>query len=69
MQGASTTETTPKVPAYSVKAAADELGVSTASIYTWLADGALTEVFLAAGNTRLVSQESVLRLKAERQVA
>lgn len=64
-----TSQTVPIVPAYTVKAAADEIGVSTATIYGWLADGTLDEMRLAAGRIRLVSQDSVLRQKAERQVA
>ncbi len=62
-----TENTIPTVPAYNVTDAARVLGVSTPTVYQWIADGLLEEMRLASGRTRLVSQESVMRLKAERE--
>jgi len=55
------------VQAYTAAEAARELGVTVVMIYRWLTDGTLTEMYLAAGRVRLVSVDSVLKLKAERQ--
>lgn len=56
-----------KITAYTASEAARVLGVSPTTIYDWLKDGTLTEPqFSISGRTRLVSAESVERLKRER---
>lgn len=63
---------TQKVPCYTVKSAADELGVSTTLVYSWLKSGdlkrvqALGNVASGPGAPTLIDAESVLTLKQKR---
>lgn len=52
---------------YTVKEAADRLGVSLTTIYRWLEDGTLQRMTTLGGTAKLVGAESVYRLKAERE--
>jgi len=60
------------VQAYTVKSAADELGVSTTQVYGWLKDGTLKRVVplgtapTGRGASMLIEAKSVLDLKAAR---
>lgn len=61
-----------KLTAYTVRAAAEELGVSVTTIYAWIREGSLAEVATIGarrgkGHVRLVEAASVLKLKSERQ--
>ena len=63
---------TQTVQAYTVKSAADELGVSTTLVYGWLKDGTLKRVLplgngpVGRGTPTLIEADSVLDLKAAR---
>ncbi len=58
-----------RIPAYTVSAAAAELGVTAPRIYQWLDDGTLKEVGPLRGNSRWVDAKSVLDLKHARENA
>jgi len=58
--------TQPKILAYTVAEAARELGVTPATIYAWLDQGALHLAEIAAGRIKLVEAKSLQALKSQR---
>jgi transposase len=61
-----------QIPAFTVRSAAAELGVSTAQVYTWLREGTLQRVVplgdqaTGIGRPALIDASSVFALKQKR---